>query len=554
MSHQQSDVSRRTLLGALAAGAGTLVSAPILSGCGSEPGKTAAKPNPKGAIREQEKLTTVPKFVNAEYVKPELASAGDVAPGYLAYPRELVATVTSKPGKGSTFKAMTPAWWPIPPGLDKNDYYKAVNAEIGSTFEFTIINGNDYGTKIAATLASKQVPDVMQVPVWNRPQDFSSAIVPALFEDLTDYLGKDVSKKWPNLANLPTKSWQACVFGGRLFGLPFPGGGISDGLFYRSDIFKKLGVEPPKTGDDWLALCKEINDPKGKRWACGTVFAEVRRMYGIPANWMRRDGKLVNVVETDEYLDALEFNRKLFAAGYVHPTVVGGGWDVKPLFEGGQMLMYMDGVGAWHEALERQRPSHPDFVMELFPPFSADGTTKPVYTRGGAARMQSYIKKGTPNDKVEELLGAMNYISAPFGTKEYDLITYGPEGKTHTRDSNGVPSLNDKGKQQVTFTYGFLIGRPSFISEPPYPDYVKDFYAWQQSTAPYLIDDLLDGLNVEEPPKFQTLQQPLTDKEADISRGRAKVSDWTAAVANWRKRGGDELRAFYDENLEKIGR
>lgn len=554
MSHQSSDVSRRTLLGALAAGAGTLVSAPLLSACGSDSGRTEAKPNPKGAIREQEKLTTVPRFVDAEYVKPELASAPDVAPGYLTYPRELVATVTGKPGQGSTFKAMTPAWWPIPPGLDKNDYYKAVNAELGSTFEFTIINGNDYGTKIAATLASKRVPDIMQVPVWNRPQDFSSAIVPALFEDLTEYLGKDISKKWPNLANLPTKSWQACVFGDRLFGLPSPGGGISDGLFYRSDLFEQLGVEPPKTADDWLALCKEVNDPKGKRWACGNVFAEARRMYGIPATWMRRDGKLVNVVETEEYLDALEFNRKLFAAGYVHPTVVGGGWDVKPLFEGGQLLMYMDGTGAWHEALDRQRPSDPDFTMHLFPPFSADGTTKPVYTRGGSARMQSYIRKGTPKDKVEELLGAMNYIAAPFGTREYEMITYGPEGKTHTKDAKGVPALTDKGKQQVTFTYGFLIGRPPFISKPAYPDYVQDFYAWQQSTAPFLIDDLLDGLNVEEPPKFQTLQQPLTDKEADISRGRAKVGDWTATVANWRKRGGDELRAFYDENLQKIGR
>jgi putative aldouronate transport system substrate-binding protein len=553
MNHQPSDVSRRALLGALAAGAGTLVSGPLLSGCGSN-GQPEAKPNPEGAIREQQKLTTVPKLVNAEYVKPELAAGKDVAPGYLAYPREPIRTVSGKPGAGSTFKAMTPAWWPIPPGLDKNDYYKAVNADLGSTFEFTIINGNDYGTKIAATLASKKIPDVMQVPVWNRPQDFSSAIVPALFADLTDFLGKDISKKWPNLANLPTKSWQACVFGGRLFGLPSPGGGISDGLFYRSDIFAELGVEPPKTADDWLALCKEVNDPKGKRWACGTVFAEIRRMYGIPANWMRRDGKLVNVVETEEYLDALEFNRKLFAAGYVHPTVVSGGWDVKPLFEGGQMLMYMDGVGAWHEALDRQRPSKPDFKMLLFPPFSADGTTKPVYTRGGAARMQSYIKKDTPNDKIEELLGAMNYICAPFGTREYEMITYGPEGKTHTKDSNGVPALNDKGKQQVTFTYGFLIGRPPFISKPPYPDYVQDFYAWQQATAPFMIDDLLDGLNVEEPPKFQTLQQPLTDKEADISRGRAKVSDWTATVANWRKRGGDELRAFYDENLKKIGR
>lgn len=548
-------VSRRTFLSGVAVGASSLAGASFLVACGSN-GGTGPKANPTGAIRKDGDLTSiVPKYVKVEYVKPDLPSRDDVAPGYLGYPSELIRSVSAKPGKGSSFKAMTPAWWPIPPALAQNAYYQAVNTETGTTIDFTVINGNDYGTKISAVLASKRVADLTCVPLWNRPQNFSAAVVPTLFADLTEFLGKDVSKQWPNLANLPTKAWQAATFGGRLFGLPMPGGGISDGLFYRADLFEQLGVEPPKNADEWIALCKKVTDAGKKRWAVGGIFGEARRMYGVPANWSRKNGKLVNPAETEEFIEALEFNRKLFAAGCVHPTIVAGGnADSKQLFESGQMLMYMDGTGAWHEALDRQRPSNPAFNMQLFPPYSADGTAKPVYTRGGAARIQSYIKKGTSKDKIEEILGAMNYISAPFGTAEYDMITYGPANVTQARDAKGVPQLNDKGKQQVTYTYGFLVGRPAFISKPQHQDYVRDYHAWQQQTAPYLVDDLLDGLNVEEPPKFQTLQQPLTDKESDILRGRAKVSEWKTTMDSWRQRGGDELRAFYEENLAKVGR
>ena len=557
MEHNSSaaGVSRRRFLTGVVVGTGTLAGAQLLAACGSN-GTSGARSNPTGAIRKEGDLTSVvPKYVKVEYVKPDLPSTDDIAPGYLGYPSELVQSVKAQAGKGGSFKAMTPAWWPIPPALAQNAYYQAVNAATGTTFDFTPINGNDYGTKIAAVLASKRVADVTCVPLWNRPQNFSAQIVPTLFADLTDFLGKDVSAKWPNLANLPTKAWQAATFGGRLFGLPFPGGGISDALFYRADLFEQLGVEPPKNADDWIALCKSVNDPAKKQWAVGGVFPEARRMYGVPANWARRSGKLVNPAETEEYVEALEFNRKLFAAGYVHPTIVAGGnADSKQLFESGQLLMYMDGTGAWHEAYDRQRPSNPKFRIALFPPLSADGTAKPVYTRGGAARIQSYIKKGTPNDKIEELLSAMNYYAAPFGTTEYDMVTYGPANVTQAKDAKGVPQLNDKGKQQVTFTYGFLVGRPSFLSKPQFPDYVRDNHAWQEQTAPYLVDDLLDGLNVEEPPKFQTLQQPLTDKESDILRGRAKVSEWAETVKSWRQRGGDELRAFYEENLTKVGR
>jgi len=541
------EITRRALLGAVAAGA---VGGPLLAGC-----STKSSVAQQGAIsRSKDLAALVPKYVPVTYVKPDLPSAEGSSPGYSVYPQNLVQSVKSKPASGGTYTALTPAFWPIPPGLGHNDYYDAVNSALGATIKFNIVNGNDYGPKIAAVLASKQVPDLTCLPLWNKPQNFSAG-VSTLFADLTDYLRGDISSKWPNLANLPTLAWEYSVWNGRLYGLPFPGGGIADGCLYRADLFAKLGVSPPTSADDWLALAKAINKPAKKRWACGDVFEEVRRMYAVPPNWVRRNGKLVNGIETEEYVEALTFNRKLFANGYVHPSIVGGNTaDAKQLFESGQMLMYEDGLGAWHEALERQRPGNPSFKMEVFPPFAAAADADPVYYKGSPAGIMSFIKKGTPKDKIEELLGVMNYIAAPVGTQEYDLIIYGPRGKDNTIDSHGAPVLNTQGKKEVTYTYGFLIGRPDATVEPQYPDYVKDYHAWQVSATKHVVTGLLDGLNVEEPPKFQSLQKPLDDKVSDISRGRAPISDWKKTVATWRSQGGDRLRAFYEKQLAKAGR
>ena len=545
---------RRTFLTLLAAGAGVAAAAPMLASCSSS--STASSAGTKtGSIQSGDKLANlVPTFKAANYVQPELPSVNGSAAGYLSYPTSPVKSVPTVPGKGSSFTAMTPAWWAIP--RSDNAFYKAVNAELGASIKFNVVNGNDYGTKIAAIFASKRVPDILCLPLWEgvKPQNFSG-YVGALFEDLTPYLAGDISAKWPNLANLPTRAWEFSVFNGKLYGLPFPGGLIADVLFYRDDLFKQLGVEPPKSADDWLALAKEVTDAKKGRWACGDVFEECRRMYGVPFKWERQNGKLLYQYETDAYAAAVEFNRKLYAGGYVHPDVVAKNTATsKDLFESGKFLMYEAGIGGWHEALERQRPSNPTFSMAPFPPFAADPAKKPIYWAADPAGIMGFVKKGLGKDKVEEILGLMNYIAAPYGTHEYDLLTNGPRGVDSKTSDTGVPQLTDQGKKEVTYTYSFLVGRPDIVSEPLYPDYVKANHSWQVSAAAYLSKGVLDGLNVEEPPKYASLYKQFDDKLQDILRGRAPMTDLATAVSTWQKNGGNALRDFYEKQLSAAGR
>src|SRR5699024_12553613 len=140
-----------------------------------------------------------------------------------------------------TFTAMTPLWGAIPP-TEGNQYFDAVNEAIGSTIDFQISDGNTYGDKLAAVLASEQdVPDWVSIPNWNVPPRFDQA-VEALFEDLTPYLGGDAIEDYPNLANISTDVWKFCVFDEQIKALPFPGEIITDATFYRDDIFAEENI------------------------------------------------------------------------------------------------------------------------------------------------------------------------------------------------------------------------------------------------------------------------------------------------------------------------
>jgi putative aldouronate transport system substrate-binding protein len=534
-------ISRRNFLTALAVGTAAASGGLLLPRCSS------ASPASQGGAGSLSKLAGIlPSYVPVNFVKPDLPSVNGAPPGFLRFPANPVRTIKSAAGSG-TATAMTPAFWPIPPS--PNAYYDAVNQRLGVNVQFNIVNGGDYGTKISALLAAKQLPEMTVIPTWNFPPRFSEAVAP-LFADLTDHVKGDNVKKYQYLANLPTASWQYCTFGGRIYGVPFPNGLFPYAAFYRKDLFDRLGAAPPKNADDLLKLGSQLTDAKSNRWAFGDIFPEVQRMFGVPASWRKAsNGKLVYSIETDEFAEALAFMKKLYDGGFVHPTVVAGDHSQdKDLFESGRMLVYTDGPGGWHEALERQRPANPSFNMDAFPVYAHDGG-RPIAWPNDPTQIMMFINKGLSADRIDEMLRIANFAAATLGSEEFQLVQYGVEGVHFKRGADGAPVVTEQGKREVTFTYAFLAGRPDSIVEPQYPDFVRASHEWQSNTAKYLDKSPFYGLRVEEPAQLTGIRQPFDDKVNDILHNRAPLSDLKPAVDAWRQRGGDALRQFYAKLL-----
>jgi putative aldouronate transport system substrate-binding protein len=551
-------LTRRTFLAATAAAGAGLTMADLLAACG---GPTTAS---KGGSNSLGQLAGVlPDYVPVNYVKPDFPSVTGPAnvpsaPGYLRWPSKTVRAIAGPVATGSV-TAMTPAFWAIPPS--PNAYYDAVNKRLGANVTFEIVNGGDYGTKVSAVLAGKQVPDMYVIPTWNNPPGFLEAVT-SLFADLTDHVKGGNIRKYQFLANLPTGSWQYSAFNNRIYGIPFPNGLFGVVPYYRKDIFDKLGVGPPTSADELYNLAKTVTDPRANRWALGNVWLEIERIFGVPQDWrIESNGHLTYNIETPEFEAAVAFMARLYRDGFVHPTVVAGDTSQdKTLFEAGRALIYTDGIGAWSEALVRNRPSNPSFNMQGWPLFSHDGKATPFQPLSTPTGIMTFLNKNLSSNRIQELLAIANWSAATIGTDEYTLAQYGVEGVHWTPGAGGAPQPTPQGTREVTYTYSFLAGRPDQVSSPVYTDYVRDNYHWQANAVKYAVKSPIYGLNIQEPaqvsaakPKGPNNTQgiPFDNKLTDILHGRAPVSDLKGAVQNWRQTGGDQYRAFYAGILGK---
>src|SRR5690606_10077840 len=196
---------------------------------------------------------------------------------------------------------------------------------------------------------------------------------------------------------------------------------------------------------------------------------------------------------------------------------------------------------------------NPDFRMDLVPVFAHDGGTPSLH--GNDPSSQSvFIKKGLGEEKVTEILAVLNYCAAPFGTVEYMVYRYGEEGRHYELNDDGAPELTELGQKEVSNGYLFISGRNNAIAESEYPDYVESFTAWFNEAAQYTEENPFEGIRIQRPSAYVSVEQPTEDKITAILRGRREVSELSEVVAPWRRDGGDAARELYDAVLAELGR
>ncbi|MEV5514382.1 extracellular solute-binding protein [Streptomyces flaveolus] len=548
--------SRRKFLASTAVATAAVAGGmPLLSACGgsdggSRDGTTSGK--------DAEKL--LPAYVAGNVVTPDIPSKNGSAVGFTGKLdlADLKTSVPRKLGKGGRVTVMSP-FWGSPPKED-NAYYKAMNDLIGVDVVWQNQDGNTYDQKLGAVLASSEVPDVVVVPGWNMTGKIPSAII-GKFADLGPYLSGDAVKEYPNLAAIPTDAWQRSLFGGKLLGLPMPSSYVSGILpLYRQDVFEKEGYEVPRSCDEFMALAKEATNAKARRWACLDMKWTAFNAFGVLSGnekslgWNEVDGKLINRIETEGYLEALEWTRKLFAAGVVHPDAHLGksnAVDPGPKFAAGEFLIYNQDISQWWSRTAEQATQNPGFRIWGMDFFGHDGGEPTLWAQNPAS-IFAFVNKKASKSVIRDVLAVANVTAAPYGTKEYMATNYGVEG-THYTVKDGVPTKTDQGNIDVMNAYVMVASPAATIAHPDFPEVAKGQVEWQQRMGAFTRKPAFYGMQITEPARYTNLSNDFEQLEDDVVRGRKKVSDMQQAVSDWRSKGGDELRDWYKKLLDDNG-
>lgn len=553
MPNSRSGPSRRSFLASTAVATAAVGGVPLLSACGGE-----GSGGEEGRVSEDELQTILPTYRASDTaVEPDIASENGSSPGFTRWipDGELGVSVPEPLGSGGEFTAMTPLWGTPPPG--GNPFWAAMDEAIGVRMRWQTQDGNTYGEKLAATLASSEIPDLVCIPDWEFQGQIPQAIG-SRFADLGPYLSGDKVFDYPNLAAIPTEAWQASVFSGALRGLPMPQNSRNGGtlLFYRQDIFEANDWAQPTSAQEFFDFCVEITNARDRVWAIDDPKWFSQRMHGVLPEtralyWRLENGRLVNRVETEEFLDALEWARTLFEADVVHPDAIAATGDSNTRFAAGECLMYIQGEGNWYGTVAEQRASNPDFHMNAMDYFAPDGGDPVLWSRNGAS-IWTFVNKNLSEDRIREALQVANFTAAPYGTVEQRLKSYGIPDTHYTLDDAGLPVRTDQGNVEVVpETYPFICSPESFVAYVDLPQVVEDMTSWQKRNAAYVQDPVFLGRQVQEPARLANIADGFEDLEDDVVRGRQSLRDMRNAVDDWRRNGGDELRDFYQRLLDE---
>ncbi|ONI87743.1 hypothetical protein ALI22I_21400 [Saccharothrix sp. ALI-22-I] len=532
-------IDRRSLLRLAGTGVLGLAAAPLLTACGG------GSPAGDGVSNAGKNLTPWPAYVPFSGPTPDSpGDASGVQPLYLKYPEKLVRSVNNPVGDGSDVTVMVVSFGAPPKPVGENQYWQAINKALNVNLKVTVVPDPEYGQKMATLMASgDDLPDMIMFTNLALPH--GAEFIQARGADLSEFLGGDAVKEFPNLANIPTYAWQGMGrIGGKIYGVPLERPMPGNSLFVNRSAMDAAGIPEDWTVEQYLEAMKGLTGDR--KWGVGwfkTLFTGLAAAtfhagsLGAPNTWSAEGGTFTHTIATPQFEQALEVMRKLVEAGNHYPdSLTVSSTDMQSYFHNGTVASISDGFGSVN--LSTLTKINGRFALDLGRPYGPQATPWQSFGIFGYVAM-----KKAESARIKLLLRICDYLSAPFGTEEYELANYGVEGKHFTKDADGIKTTELYSQENNSLLPTRFIGAaPSVLYLPGHADVAKSVHEWQKATLPKSVRNPATGLrSATEASKGAQLNQIIGDGIAAITFGRKPPSAWKDVVTQWKQAGGDKV-------------
>ena len=187
--------------------------------------------------------------------------------------------------------------------LMKNELVPEFKAATGVSVKYETINANDINARATAAVESGSGPDIFQLQ-WNQAHLYAGGLI--RHNALAEELGVDKHYGFHK---------EAATVNGHFRGIPYYG--IGNGIAYRKDVFKKLGInKTPDTWDEYLEIGKKL---KANDWPVGQTLGHTfgdAPTFAYPFLWafggreVDESGKVA--IDSQETRDACDFLREFW--------------------------------------------------------------------------------------------------------------------------------------------------------------------------------------------------------------------------------------------------
>jgi putative aldouronate transport system substrate-binding protein len=478
--------------------------------------------------------------------------------------------------------------------VDDNRYTRQIKDKLNVQVVYDwVVDGSQFLTKTKVTIASGNLPDIFKVQL----PDLNQLAAAGQITDMGPYYDKyasDLTKDFDTMDGGLVKA--AISVNGKMMGLPQPTAsiGFNQYLWLRTDWMKKLGVNPPKTMDDLIALMGTFvkNDPsgKGKTYALllckptddeyGGIWSTIQGFFwcygAYPLSWMKdSSGNLAYGAISPNMKNALRALQKMYKDGWIDPE-----WTVKD-FDKAKEIIAAGKAGVefgyhWmtHSSLKFSRDNDPNADWSAFALPSATGASVVKIRTDLGLRSTFVVNKNFKHpEAIVKMMNLYNednfgktadyeYWSQPYinGKLVNDIWYFGPIDSLYDRiDVDGIDgsAAAFSGKVKVEELKGTA---KSFYNN------IKNDWAWMKMFGPvegmpgehsagyfmslqthnaatYITPNLFVGAPT--PTMVERWAQLLELRDTAVTKIITGVLDVDAGfdqfVADWKKAGGDKI-------------
>lgn len=386
---------------------------------------------------------------------------------------------------------------------------------------FQWVQTDSFDSQLAAVVASGKLPDVLKLDNANA----ASLIEQGLLVPLDDYLQKDMPNFLSRL-DAQDKEYLVDPEDGKTYGI----GLIMDipasmSTMIRSDWLKNVGMEQPKTWDEWVKVWKAFKekDANGNGDPDDEIplaviynnFFFLENIFGIQSNGLFSvtDGKYVYDPENPKYEEFLDAMRELYADGILYQEYIT--CDDTQI----NTIGSNDTLGSsitWAEQAKNYsiacRAEDPDALYTCVVPIVGPEGAQSIPARARIAENTYVTVQAQKEGKVDMILKALDYLYSDEGIV---LTNYGVEGTTYDM-KDGKPVVND------TYNQSFNTARkeglipailPFFFSEDAYMQYLMQGKSYDDLEP--AGKSFVDGLTINNPYFYSKPPQFATDAYAD---------------------------------------
>ena len=382
-----------------------------------------------------------------------------------------------------------------------------------------------------------------------------NAMKTGVFWDVTDYI-----QDYPNIASISDLTWETFAINGRNYGIPRERGLARNAVGYRYDWLENLGMEEPETVYDlyemMLAFAEQDPDGNGQDDTYGTITSPLDYFaiyLGAPNNWKYEDGQMIKNNETEEYMEALDMCRELYARGALHPEyAIQERSQYEALWTEGKAGSYCNiNNFAQFVMLDETAVVHAKGV------FSSDNGT---FTAAGTGHngVLSFSTTAVPDE--ETLKGVLNFFDKLGDPEMCNLLGLGIEGKHYNvEDGVAVPVADMQDDFQNNIYMPYSAAMACVYPDTRTMEVQRDELSARtleilEENEPYAVADPTQGLISETYTEMGAdLDTILKDAVTKYIMGEIDKDGYLAEVQNWKDRGGakvaEEYAAAYEERL-----